>query len=283
MHLLHLLMHWLKKYFDFYVFSNLHVSFAVFSLTKLTLVMYNIAENTLPLFTFFSTLLSYNFIRLYKLSDIQHWMNQFVRKYRKVLIFLMIISLGSCFYLLFQLQLKAILVLIPFTFFTFFYVLPINFSRRTPVTLRAISFIKLFLIAFSWAGVTVLFPLANYNKSIGLDELLIFAQRFLFVVAITLPFDIRDVDFDDDSLKTIPQVLGVNYAKRFGILCLMLFVGLEFIKSTTEVFGFREHLVIAVLVLIFLMRASKDQNKYYSAFLVESIPIVWLLLHLIIN
>ena len=274
-------MHWLKKYFDFYVFSNLHVSFAVFSLTKLTLVMYDITEDILPWFTFFSTLLSYNFIRLYKLSDIQHWMNQFVRKHRKALIFLMSVSLVSCFYLLFQLQLKAILVLIPFTFFTFFYVLPINFNRNTPVTLRAISFIKLFLIAFSWAGVTVLFPLTNHHKSIGLDELLIFAQRFLFVVAITLPFDIRDIDFDDATLKTIPQVLGVNYAKRFGILCLMLFVGMGFFRSTTE--GFREHLIIAVLVLIFLMRASKDQNKYYSAFWVEGIPVIWLLLHLIIN
>ena len=283
MHLLHLLMHRLKKYFDFYIFSNLHVSFAVFSLTKLTLVMYGITENTLPWFTFFSTLFSYNFIRLYKLSDIQHWMNQFVRKHRKILILLMIISLGSCFYLLFQLQLKAILVLLPFTFLTFFYVLPINFSRNTPMTLRAISFIKIFLIAFSWAGVTVLFPLVNYHKSIGLDELLIFTQYFFFVVVITLPFDIRDVNFDEDSLKTIPQVLGVNYAKRFGILCLMLFVGMEFSKSTAESFGFREHLIIAVLALIFLMRSSKNQNKYYSAFWVESIPIVWLILHLIIN
>ena len=116
-----------------------------------------------------------------------------------------------------------------------------------------------------------------------MDESLIFAQRFLFVVAITLPFDIRDVDFDDATLKTIPQVLGVIYAKRFGILCLMLFVGMEFFKTLTDSFGFREHLMIATLVLIFLMRANKDQNKYYSAFLVESIPIVWLLLHLIIN
>ena len=139
-----------------------------------------------------------------------------------------------------------------------------------------IAFVKLFLIAISWAAVTVIIPLVQHQIHIGSTEIILFVQRFLFVAAITIPFDIRDVTYDKEELKTLPQAIGVPKSKWLGILFLMLFLGLEFFKTTVVTEQLRIHFFIAVVTLLFLVKSTEDQNKYYSAFFVESLPMVWL-------
>lgn len=150
-------------------------------------------------------------------------------------------------------------------------------KKNNFVALRNVAFLKLFLIAISYAGVTVLFPLINYNIEVQSNEIVTFSQRFLFIVAITIPFDIRDLNFDNKNLKTLPQVIGIQRSKVVGLFFLMLFLGLEFLKNSTEA-NYRINFIIALISLIFLLKATQDQNKYYSAFFVESIPMMWLLL-----
>jgi len=146
-----------------------------------------------------------------------------------------------------------------------------------------LAFLKLFLIAVSWAGVTVLIPLLHYNIAIEQSEALIFIQRFLFVLVITLPFDIRDLNYDKDTLRTLPQVFGIQQTKRIGLLFLMLFLGIELFKNALSSNQFRIHLILALLSLFFLFRAKQNQSNYYSAFFVESLPIVWLLVFIWMN
>jgi len=268
----------IKRIFDFYVFSNIHVALAVFCLTKITLLEYTIESNLMPWFAFFSTIASYNFIRLYKVSEIQYWTSRFVEEHKKGILTITVLSLGLVIYLSFLLKFSTLLALVPFVFFTVFYVVPIPVKKNNSLALRSVAFLKLFLIAISWAGVTVLVPWINYDIEFELTEMIIFIQRFLFVVAITIPFDIRDMKFDSAHLKTLPQVVGIAGAKRVGLLFLMVFLGLEFFKNPMDASQFRIHLMIAVFSLYFLFRATVDQNKYFSAFFVESLPIVWLLL-----
>ncbi len=270
----------IKRIFDFYIFSNIHVALAVFCLTKITLLDYDIESNLLPWFVFFSTIASYNFIRFYKIPEIQRWSFEFMKKNKKGILGLTFLSVLSIIYLSFLVKLATLLTLVPFGLFTLFYVVPIPVKKNNSLALRNVAFFKLFLIAISWAGVTVLVPLVNYDIELHSNALFIFIQRFLFVVVITIPFDIRDIKFDNANLKTLPQVIGIQQSKVVGLLFLMLFLGLEFFKNPIEVVQFRIHLVIVLLSLYFLFRAKLDQNKYYSAFFVESLPIVWLLLYI---
>ena len=168
--------------------------------------------------------------------------------------------------------------LIPFGLFTIFYVVPFSHFTNSNKSLRTLGGIKIFLIAFSWAGVTVLFPLVDYNMPVTADALVLFLQRFLFVLVITIPFDIRDLNYDIDSLKTLPQVLGVEKVKKLGLFLLMLFLGLNFLKSTVDHTQFRIELIVAVISLFFLTKSEVNQSNYYSAFFVECIPIIWWLL-----
>ncbi len=267
----------LKRFFDFYIFSNIHVALAAFCLTKITLIENEIESNLLPFFVLFSTIVSYNLIRFYNALENKIWFVVFIKKNKKTLLGLTFLSLGILIYQSFFLNFKAIITLIPFGFLTLFYVIPFPWNKSNSFTLRSVAFLKLFLIAISYAGITVLFPLINYSIEVESNEIIMFIQRFLFIVVITIPFDIRDLNFDNKNLKTLPQVIGIQKSKVVGLLFLMLFLGLEFLKNSTEA-NYRINFIIALISLFFLLKATQDQNKYYSAFFVESIPMIWLLL-----
>ena len=60
----------------------------------------------------------------------------------------------------------------------------------------------------------------------------------------------------------------------------MIFLALDFVGGNP--IDFRIHIIVAVLTVILLVNARKEQHKYYSAFMVEALPIVWLLSYLAI-
>ena len=262
----------LTKVFDFYIFSNIHVAFATFSLVKITLLNIGILKNTSAWFVFFSTLLSYNIIRLLRLDSIKNWYNIWIKNNIKPLYFINSLSLISIIYLSFYLHLKSVIVLFPFVLATLFYTFPLK-----KYSLRNIANLKLFLIAFSWAGITVLFPLSqNYITPRTIDYF-VFLQRFLFIIVITIPFDIRDLDYDSKKLRTLPQQIGIKKTKIFGLALLLIFNIIEFLKPTTEQALFSTCL-ITLISAVFLIYSNQKQSKYYSAFFIESIPIIWFLL-----
>ena len=262
----------LVNIFNFYVFSNLHVALATFCLVKITLLNIGISESKTAWFVFFSTLLSYNTIRFVRLNNINNWYNSWFKKNLKFLSLITVISFISILFLSFQLRLKAIILLIPFSLATLFYTFPLE-----KYSLRNIAGLKLFLIAFSWAGITVLFPLVQNYISLRFIDYITFIQQILFVIVITLPFDIRDLKYDNSSLKTLPQQLGVSKTKVVGVLLIILFFILEIIKTTNN-----NSIWIVLIITIFsaalLLKSTKNQSKYYSAFVVESLPIVWFLM-----
>ena len=250
----------LKRFFDFYIFSNIHVALAAFCLTKITLIENEIESNLLPFFVLFSTIVSYNLIRFYNALENKIWFAVFIKKNKKTLLGLTFLSLGILIYQSFFLNFKAIITLIPFGFLTLFYVIPFPWNKSNSFTLRSVAFLKLFLIAISYAGITVLFPLINYSIEVESNEIITFIQRFLFIVSITIPFDIRDLNFDNKNLKTLPQVIGIQKSKVVGLLFLMLFLGLEFLKNSTEA-NYRINFIIALISLFLLLKATHDQNK----------------------
>jgi len=266
----------LKKIFNFYIFSNIHVALASASLTKLTLLYWNIDDNKAPLFVLFSTILSYNYIRLTRIKQIDYWFASWLKSNKKYLIIISAFSLFGCIYLVFKIYLSAFFVLLPFSLLTGFYVLPKSLSKK--INIRSLPAFKIFAIALSWAGVTVIFPLMQYHL-FDTKIVWLFISRFLFVVALTLPFDIRDVPYDSKSLKTIPIWIGVLNSKILGIIFILLFLMIHLFILQISVNWIE--VVVATVLGALLLKATTNQSKYYSAFWVEGIPILWLCLYLI--
>lgn len=261
-----------KHFFELYLFGNIHVALATWALIKLTLLPYNITNDYTALFVFFTTIVSYNFIRLYRFKIKTNWFSLWLEKNKTSLIIISIFATIGSVYTLFFISLKALMLLAPFGFFTIFYSFP--FFKKP---LRTVPFAKIFLIALSWAGTTVLFPLSNHDIPITENVFLIFLQRFLFIICITLPFDIRDLDYDSKNLQTIPQIIGIRNTKILASLLIFIMVLLNHYTNQKGIY------TIALIVFLAVLFSKKEQYKYYAAFGVESIPIVWYLLVLYIH
>ena len=265
----------LKKLFNFYIYSNIHVSLAVMCLTKITLLQFDIFENISPLFVFFSTIVSYNAIRFININKIRTASAAWIMSHKTELLVLNIISAIGLAITTYLLNFKAILVLIPFVLATSLYISPFKIWK---LNLRDVPGLKLFLISFSWAGVTVLFPVIQNELEVSKNIALLFFERFLFVLAITIPFDIRDIDYDSPKIFTLPQVIGIRKSKVTGIISLFLFLLIAYYRIGDLDTSFLVIFIVAILSSILIGSSSKSQSNYYSSFWVESIPIIWFLL-----
>lgn len=81
--------------------------------------------------------------------------------------------------------------------------------------LKDIPGLKVFLIALVWATATVTLPLMSIAEDWAQPQYLgLFARRALFILAITLPFDVRDAARDADAgVRTLPHVLGPKHTR----------------------------------------------------------------------
>ncbi len=141
-----------------------------------------------------------------------------------------LLVLGSgiaAFSSLFLLELRVLIALIPVALLSVFYALPVFGSGKG---LRDLPYLKVFLIALSWAYLTVLVLGVKFGRSLGPMDGVLFLERAFFVFAITVPFDIRDLPYDDPEARTFPQVLGVKGAKGLALSALSLFLILALVR-----------------------------------------------------
>jgi hypothetical protein len=124
----------------------------------------------------------------------------------------------------------------------------------------------------------VFLPVINSEFEIHDDVIISAVQRFIFVVVLMLPFEIRDLKYDSLKLATVPQRIGVKQTKILGLLLTLLLVLLEYLKDDIHLNYLASLLAISVIMLLFLKFSTQQQGKYYCGFWVESLPIFWLVL-----
>ncbi|RDK84274.1 hypothetical protein C8D94_105119 [Marinirhabdus gelatinilytica] len=225
-------------------------------------------------FIFCGTVTGYNFVKYAKIAGLHH--RSLANSLRSIQIFSFLCFaalLLSCFFL----QMDTLIVTGIFGFFTVFYAVP--FLKRK--NLRTFSGIKILIVALVWAGVTVFVPMVAAGMTFTTDCWLAFLQRFFLVFVLTLPFEIRDLQYDVAQLKTIPQLLGVKKAKLLGMGLLVGVLLLEGFKDTIVPSSFYSLFCMVGITGIALLAAQKEQSRYYSSFWVEGIPIAGLLLLLL--
>ena len=276
-------MRWLQQGFDFFINSSIHVALSVFALSWMTLLEFQIPYDKDVLYAiFFATISGYNFVKYFGLAKFHHRRLENRLKWIQILSFISFILM--IFYVL-KLNQTTLIVLGIFGLITFLYAIPFLPKRLLldkNHNLRSISGIKIHVIALVWSGVTVMIPLINNNYEIDTDVLIVLLQRFAFVMVLMLPFEIRDLQYDSVQLSTIPQKIGVKPTKIMGLLLLIVFYILNFFKDTISNEFLLSYWVIASIAAIFLLLSKERQPKFYSSFWVESIPIIWLILTLIV-
>jgi hypothetical protein len=66
-------------------------------------------------------------------------------------------------------------------------------------------------------------------------------------------------------------------------LLLIVFFVLDYFKDELTKNLILSTLIIVVMTLLFAVFSNKNQSKYFSAFWVEGLPIVWLIILLILG
>lgn len=274
----------LKQILNFYINSSIHVALAVTAMTWVTCIEFAIQyDQVLFCFVFFATVTGYNFVKYFGVAKFHH--RSLAAWLKAIQIFSFFAFVGMCYYAL-KLNINSLLYLLIFGLITFLYaipLLPMRYFRDNQKNLRQISGLKIYVIALVWMFTTVFLPLIENNYHINTDVLITGVQRFVFVIVLMLPFEIRDLMYDSVKLATIPQRIGVKNTKIIGVLLLLLFFLLEYLKDEILYVDVISNGVIMVVTLIFVLFAHKNQSKYYSAFWVESLPILWLLVLLMLS
>lgn len=268
----------LKRILNFYLNSSIHVALAASALTWVTLIELDLKlDKYLLYFVFFSTITGYNFVKYFGVAKFHH--RNLAAWLKVIQVFSFIAFLAMCF-VTFYLELNTLILIGILGVVTFFYAIPVMLPKHylfdDHKNLRQIGGLKVYVIALVWAFTSVFLPVVNEAVSINTDVMILGLQRFCYVLVLMLPFEIRDLNYDSLKLATIPQKIGIKKTKIIGVLLLLLFVLLDYFKDVLTEETLLSTIIIAIITLVLLIFSNKNQSKYYSAFWVESLPIMWL-------
>ena len=169
---------------------------------------------------------------------------------------------------------QTLLIALLLGMMSFIYVLPCNLFFGG---LRYLPYLKSFVVAACWASVVVLLPLLNHQIEFDIVIGLLWFQMALWTFSTMIPFEIRDISNDNESMKTIPQVFGVRGAKMIGTMMLFGVVILSYFLSLQS-YDMIPTLTACALALLCLWKSTIQQSTYYASFWVEALPMVWLLM-----
>ncbi|WP_274473833.1 UbiA prenyltransferase family protein [Mangrovimonas aestuarii] len=269
----------LRQLFDFYLNSSIHVALSVCALTWVTWVEFDLdCDLNLLLFVFFASITGYNFVKYFGLAKFHHRSLAKWLRVIQVFSFFCFLALG---YFTTKLQVGTIVYIGIFAIVTFLYAIPMLPKRMLldkQQNLRSISGVKVYVIGLVWSGVTVFMPIINSKYSITIDVVITGVQRFVYVLILMIPFEIRDLQYDSVKLATIPQQIGVKRTKMLGIILLVVFFLMEFLKTTVDAYQVVVLFAVSLITGGVVLGSKIDQREYYSSFWAEGLPLLWLIL-----
>ena len=264
-------MKYLRNAFDLYINSSIHVSLAVVAFSLITAFSCQISPDLdLCFFIFFASITGYNFVKYAGIAKLHH--ASLTANLRYIQIF-SLFSFLAMLYFIFQLDYEVLFAAGVLGVLTLLYGVPVLAGKKS---LRSVPGLKIFVIAVVWGGVSVLLPLINKTYILNIEVIVDFLQRILFVVVLTLPFEIRDLNYDQKSLETIPQKLGVRGTRFFGSILIFIILGMELFQATFSSTQFIALFLSLVLLEVMLWKSSRKQKKYFCSFWVEAIPLFYL-------
>lgn len=202
--------------------------FILISLAAVALGLATLAQLEMPLsydpvylLLFSGTLVSYNLHRILRIPK-NGKLHLKGRQFRfAFLLFSLMLLAVSIFFI----KEATLLVLFPLAVITFLYSVPLRLPFWS-LPLRRIPYIKVFVVAVTWSVLTVWLPLAEIaDTPTSLETWLIFTERFFLLLAVTIPFDIRDCQRDKEmDMKTLPIALGIKTSLWISGIAAILFL-----------------------------------------------------------
>lgn len=260
----------LKSIFDFYLDASIHVAMAVLSLAGVSFLLMGAVPDTKLLgFIFFSVIVGYNFIK-YGVEGHKYLIVP--NAYHRLIQAFSFVSFGFALLFLLRLDIGLWWVIGVLGLLAALYAVPLLPRAKN---LRSLAGLKIHIVALVWAGFTVLLPALDAGLSLDWDFWILFIQRFLLVLVLIIPFEIRDLQWDDRGLRTLPQVLGVKNTRIFGMTVVLLFFLLAFLKNDIYKGELVMRFLLCTVLVLILLDGKRIKDRYFASFWVEAIPIFW--------
>lgn len=245
-----------NKFLNTFVYSNTLISLGAFLLCLQTYLLNNLNVNLYYcIFVFTSTFVSYNIQRLFRAKEIQKYNpnSWFISRKKVVWTFVILNLLISIFSLYFFISLPLLIWLIPVGVISFLY----SFNG-----LRNIPYLKIFFISISWGITCGVIPFVLSSETNFSLIFINFSLVFLYIFSITIPFDIRDKSLDEDNKKTIPQIIGIEKAKKIANITLLIYLLLSVYFFPIYTLPFLLSCISAFALIRFSF--EKNQDLYFS-------------------
>ena len=268
----------LKRFIDLILYSNFCIAACAVTMTLQTqFLLQGSFELTSPIviLVFCATLVIYALHRLVGMFKVQDFIEEgryfIINKFKSHIWIYAILGMLVGAYYFFQVSRMVQIVLVLPAFFSLGYVLPV-FGKGKKLRLRDFSGLKIFLVAFVWAYVTVLLP--ALEEGIWNSQVFwMFIERSLFVFAITLPFDIRDLKVDGhNEVQTIPSWIGIPKTIQLAAFLLFLFLIITFFSYSIPVFI--AMLISAISTFYFVYLSPKQTHDYFFTALMDGTMII---------
>ncbi len=265
----------LKKIIDLILYSNFWIALCATAMVLEGQFIFNETWtlSNLAIYVFFATLFLYaihRIVGLYKVKDFIHsGRYAIISNFRSHIRIYAIVAGLITLVLFFKLSWRVQLMLIIPALISLGYAIPILDGRR----LRDFQFIKIFLIAGVWAWVTVVLPALDAQSLFSWKTFFMIPERVAFIFAITLPFDIRDLEVDQkNGVMTIPSILGVDKTVQLSIRLLAVSLIFATAGWTIQEYPTAAYLGICASILItipIIIRAPKAKHDYYFTGLLD--------------
>ncbi|MGQ0828552.1 MAG: hypothetical protein ACT4ON_09175 [Bacteroidota bacterium] len=255
---------------NLFLFGNIYVALGAVCLIQSTIIQLGFTDHLFPysILVFFSTLFIYNLQRIFYKPQSDNSLHSIRRKWifenqNSIKALCLIGFSGVCISLLFM-DIKIFLYLLPLLLLSIAYFIPF-------VKLRKNAWLKLLILVSVWTMATTVVPILLNNSGVFTkNDLLHVLARFSFMIAICIPFDIRDLKIDEaDTISTLSRLLGENRTRWLAFIfiilyCLLIFLELQWKIINTKIF-------IALLLSAFIngilvvMSNSKRSEYFYVA------------------
>lgn len=254
----------MKSAFQTFIYGAIFISLCTVGLCMETSLLLGLPFNSFffYLLVFSATLGQYN-IHYYIKRDANPDSDRFFWsvQHRQVHLVLNLVGAVGLAIGLFHLKPRNFMVLGIIAVITVLYSFPfLPFKKKK--RLKDFGLLKILTLSYVWTLITVWFPVVTLI-SITPDFQLIFLQRFVFMFALCLAFDIRDVHSDGQhGIHTLPVALGQRKSYLIIDATLIIFLILSILQFRhTHQFMQLNGMIISALATYFTIEYAKTRNS----------------------
>ena len=261
----------LKQLFDFYLDASIHVALAVVSLYLISLKILEVSTNQILVgFLFFGTIVCYNFIK-YGVEAKKYLIVS--NPYHRLIQVLSFLSFLLAMYFFLKLDSTIWIATLVLVILSGLYAIPLLPQTKN---LRNLGGLKIYLVALVWMGCTVVLTVVDTKLKFTFDVFILMLQRILLVLVLLIPFEIRDLLYDEVNLRTLPQRIGVPNTKMAGCLLVIFYLSLLLFKKEWKIVEVISKLLFGAILLATIKLTKEKQPKYFASFWVEALPMLYL-------